>query len=230
MAPTENNFDPMAVGESRTFIIDTSKPTCKMKENKITIKKTLLKSSSNNRKLNVEVYNAFINCFPGEINWLWTKGLTEGCGIGKILMRLCLNEENIHDVVEGSNENLAIKYIKKLTVPGHELLKKWATVECSKIVYLAMAPEPFDRAYVYFKSARESGFNQMVFEIEEIGMYPKSGPCSVETLQERYDNGNMVEGYDIVEVIDQFVFFCVPRKKLEQAHCSNLLKSITISQ
>ena len=229
MAPTENNFDPMAVGESRTFIIDSNKPKCKMKENEITIKKTLLKSSSNNRKFNVEVYNAFINCFPGEINFLWTKGITEGCGIGKILMRLCLNEENIHDVDEELDENLAMAHIRKLAMPGHELLEKWATVDCSKIVYLGMSPDPIDSAYVYFISARESGFDQMVITIDKVGIYPKSGPCSVETLQKRYDNGNMVEGDDIVQVIDQDWFFCVPRKKLQQPHCSNLPKSSTIS-
>ena len=164
------------------------------------IKKTVVKSEDM-IAFNVVGYEkiAYIECFAGFIQQLKTKGKTEGCGIGKILMQLCLNEKDIHDVKKNNQDNLAVRKIwnwaeecketPTCTLQNQERLskiEKWVAAECSKLVYLHMIADPKSGAYVYFNSGMESGYTQMLVKISHEEAYPKDGFCSVKTLKEQY--------------------------------------------
>ena len=207
----------MAPSSIRKFEINNKKPPCKLDSNEITIRKTVL-TRRNERIFELGIGDAAkIQCFPGYIGLVYTKGKAEGCGIAQILMRLCLNDGSIHDVAN-QEANLAMRDILYSDL---EILQKWAQ-ECTKIVYMTMSADPKSGAYVYFKSVRASGFNQMFIRINDQEMYPKSGPCSVETLQERYNEGNMVEGKDVEDVYEKNWYFCLPKRPSAQSKCSNL--------
>ena len=49
-------------------------------------------------------------------------------------------------------------------------MEKWAGTECSKMITLFMMPEEKDGAYVYFKSAQDSGFTQMFIMLSPVKM------------------------------------------------------------
>ena len=111
-----NDYSPLKENQMRKVKLDRdNKPSCKLaKETKeITIIKTVYIEGKNMWTIGVvELDNqAYISCFPGEVDQVYTKGLGEGCGIGKILMLFCLNEETIHNV-EGNEENRAMKDIQ----------------------------------------------------------------------------------------------------------------------
>ena len=113
----KDQHSPMNGDETRQFKIDIkNKPKCGLTQDNIMIKKDLVKAKD---KINFKVIGyekiAYIECLAGFIEQLKTKGKTEGCGIGKILMRLCLNEKSIHVVKDNpltSSENLAVRKIQ----------------------------------------------------------------------------------------------------------------------
>ena len=225
----ENNFDPMANGDKRQFEIVKK---CELDLKTIWIKKTV---RQNIRTFEVVEYpNAYIQCLPGYVQYLHTKGPTEGCGIGKMLMRLCLNEENIHNVAN-NGENRAMKDIRtsveackkdescKGTDNEKQLIKmeKWAGAECSKMVTLFMMTDEKDDAHVYFKSALESGFSQMFIMLSPVKMYPTVGHCSVKTLQSQYVDGDIVNGESKEYVWGRDWFFCFPKTPMTQSKCTS---------
>ena len=102
LQPVSNVLDPMNLGETRKFKIDKeSKKDCKLPENEITVRK-IIEPGQNLRTFEVLKYekDAFVKCSPGYVDKLSAVGLTNQCGIGKILMKLCLVEEHIHEVIE----------------------------------------------------------------------------------------------------------------------------------
>ena len=153
---------------------------------------------------------------------LSTSGKTEECGIGKILMGLCLNEKTIHNVAN-NKENKALRFIKhwitgcssKVSCDGKNFQKRLTTMDesvkskCTKIIALNMVATPKIAAHVYLKSALDSKFSQMFIKIDDEEMYPKASSCSVEELSKRYnENGEMVD--DKVKVWGKIWFFCLP--------------------
>ena len=75
-----------------------------------------------------------------------------------------------------------------------------------------MSAKPKSKAHVYFNSAIASGFDYMFIDLNNEMFYPKTGPCSVKTLKERYnDDGDMVDGDDRVKAHGQIWFFCHPK-------------------
>ena len=220
----------MAKDEKRQFEIIKK---CELDLKTIWIRKTV-KESMRTYEV-VEYPEAYIQCSPGYVQNIQTKGATEGCGIGKMLTRLCLNEENIHNV--GNNEaNRAMQDIRSLvkackadesckeTNNEKQLTKmeKWASSECSKMVTLFMMAEPRSAAHIYFKSAQDSGFSQMFIMLNPEEMYPKDGYCSVKTLQDEY-NGEGEMGDSKVYVWGRDWFFCFPKTTITQPNCNNYL-------
>ena len=154
-------------------------------------------------------------------------------------MKLCLNENTIHNV-EDNKENRAIaliqfwvescKFQDSCKNEDHQdllnKLEQWSSSKCSKMVYLLMQAKPKDRAYVYFKSAIETGFSQMVIKMKMEEMYPKDGPCSVEKLKSQYnEDGDMVDGDEEVFVFGKAWYFCSPKASITPSDCINLKKS-----
>ena len=219
----------MKEGETRNFEIDrTKKPDCGLKKEitEITIKKTILKIFEETIFFKVVGYEkiAYIDCTSGYIKKLNTKGETEGCGIGKILTKLCIYEKDIHNV-ENNKENEAMKAIQSWLEECKNMescngkdhqkqlmkMEKWASSDCQKMIHLLMDAKPRKGAHVYFNSFAESGFDQMFIKIDHNEMYPQDGHCSVKTLQQKYnEQGEMVDGDNNVDVGNRFWFFCLP--------------------
>ena len=199
----------MDANEKRRFKIDKSQTKC---PKEIEILKTVLLWPPQT-KLVHRVYlkvvgheeDAYIDCAPGFVEALTVKkfktsikGTLEGCGVGKMLMKLCLIEETIHNV-ENNEETKVMKDIKKSVLDLRKeneekltKLDKWASSECSKLVYLIMSAIPKDSAHVYFNSALESGYSLMgIVNIDNGETYPKTGHSSVGELKKQYKDGYM---------------------------------------
>ena len=230
-----HNYNPMIANEERNFDIDkTKKENCRFPSDEITVRKTAWPNEEK-RVLKVVGYenDAYVEYFPGYVQQLYARGKTQGCGIATILMKLCLNEESIHNV-ENNEENRAVTTVKhwaetckfedSCKEEDHkELIKtleEWSSSKCSKMVYLLMQAKPKIGAHVYFNSAIDTGFSQMFIKIKTEEMYPKNGPCSVKTLKGRYnEDGDMVEGEDEVFVYGKPWFFCTPKSPAVESKC-----------
>ena len=89
----------------------------------ITVSKTAGTKGENEWTIEaVGLENTYINCFPGKVDQVYTAKIAEGCGIGKILMLLCLNEGSIHNV-ENNEENRAMKDIQNYVKLKKRILK-----------------------------------------------------------------------------------------------------------
>ena len=225
-----NNYGPMGDNQIRPFKLNLKdKPKCGLVNENIKIRKTVVSYlGMDMRTFDVADHSAtaYIECLPGYVQKLNTEGKTEGCGIGKILMRLCLNEEHIHNVANNA-KNQAIDDIRnwierckerldKVTCPLQfqkklSKFEKWATSECSKMVTLYMTAVPGSGAYVYFNSAMDSYYSQMFIKISDVEIYPKDGPDSVKTLKDQFHStGYLGNGQNMVPVFDKDWFFCLP--------------------
>ena len=236
---SRNNDGPMQDGQTRKFKIDkTKKKNCKLPGEKI-VEIEIKKENEFFRMVNAE-NQVYVQCEAGYVPSLIVRGKADQCGIGKILMQLCFNEDKIHNVAR-KDANKAInkmnKYIrdcqKVATCKDENLkrLRKWIKSYCSKIIYLEMFAEPMTAAHVYFKSAMASGFIEMFIlsndeEVHpsEVESYPKEGPCSVEMLQESYtDDGHMeVDGGEKTLVWGSNWFFCYPKEPKKESKCTIL--------
>jgi len=223
----KNDFGPMQIDETRKFELDvSSKPNCGLSREgnivEISIKKEKTQKDPVEHKfgmLNYE-YTVYIVCRAGYIPDLAVGGEAEDCGIGKVLMQLCLNEPKLHKISK-KDKNNAMKEIK------HELqvtkLEEWVKSKCSKILYLDMSVSPMTKAYVYFNSVLSSGFTDMFVKMSNREIYPNEGPCSTKNLKERYtDEGTMVNGNDEVIVHGRKWFFCYPKIPSSSSKCTIL--------
>ena len=232
----------MKIDESRKFELDvSSKPNCGLSSDgnivEISIKKEKTQKDPEEHKfsmLNYE-YIVYIVCRAGYIPDLAVGGEAEDCGIGKVLMQLCLNEPKLHKISK-KNKNNAMKEIKHelqgckidstcndATIKKIMKLEEWVKSKCSKILYLDVSVSPMTKAYVYFNSALSSGFTDMFVKMSNREIYPNEGPCSVQNLKERYtDDGTMVDGNDEVIVHGRKWFFCHPKIPSSSSKCSIL--------
>ena len=238
----------MRVGETRIFKIDkTKKKDCGLPGKgivEIEIKKEqsiVFASTFRMVKPDLGTRVAFIHCNKGFIPLVKAQGKAENCGIARILMQLCINEEGFHNVAN-NDENEAVrqmgKYVEEClkeescTASDQQLkkirnLEEWITSRCSKLMYLEMEADPKTGAHVYFNSAVASGFTEM-FMIsqlwyEDFKFYPNEGPCHVKELQNKYSNdGNMVDEDEKTMVWGWNWFFCQPNKPTITKKCTIL--------
>ena len=130
--------------------------------------------------------DANIQCDAGYIHYVSAEGQTNGCGIAKILTKLCLNEEQIHNVAN-NEENESVKNIqewideckaskqceKEKHLDSLINLQKWVNSECSKLVSLHMSAKEKSGAYVYFNAALDTGYTEMFIKTGIDDMYSK---------------------------------------------------------
>ena len=232
----------MKNGEKRTFELDLSKkPNCGLSGSgkAVTISITKDKTQKDPKEYKFSMseyeYSVYIVCRAGYVPDLAAGGIAEDCGIGKILMQLCLNEKKLHKI-SNKNKNNAMNQIRlelqgckidntcnEPNIKKIERLEVWVESKCSKILYLDMSSSPMTKAYVYFNSALASGFTDMFIRIGTRDIYPKEGPCSTQTLKERYtDEGTMVDGDDEIIVHGRAWFFCLPKLPSSNRKCTIL--------
>ena len=224
----------MKIGETRKFSVDKDKYSkCKLKTDfidniiefnveKLKLKGTassltflrLVAKSPKGTKYGERDYE------PGRLQDIRVETWAEGCGIGTILTQLSMNEDDIHETK--NIENVAMDNFKEVSFHA---VKKWAKASCSKLIVSEMQKIK-GTAEMYFNTAKASGFSILFIKRETNDgnptLYPPSGPCSVDTLEERYDgNENMVDdkGKPLkVRGFDMQWFFCFPKDKTENCN------------
>ena len=224
----------MKPDEKRTFEIDPEqKKNCRLpvvdKKIKIEIQKEDdLPTNILFSLVEQDRADAYVVCMAGTVPMLKVYGDATECGIGKMLMQLCFNEEQIHNIGDKMT-NTAIERIKEyLIFDGLQIAKEmetWVKSKCKKILYLTMTATPASAAHLYFNSAFDAGFTEMFIapknNLGKREFYPKEGPCAVKALQKRYT----VDGYmrwirDEVRVIGQDWFFCKPKTPTLHPKCT----------
>ena len=234
----------MQTGDTREFEIDKdNKKNCRLPvvDNAIKIKIRKQKESGNTIDdqywfTTLEEVKAYVVCAAGYVAMLEVKGNAQDCGIGKILMRLCLNEEEIHNVADNVRNKAVSRMASysRINVPKARELENWLKSKCKKMLYLTMTAPDKPKAHVYFNSAFESGYTEMFIAFGfNKGFYPPEGPCPVRTLKGRYtDDGYMEDNEESVEVRmvkddrvkvwGTFWFFCKPKIPTKQEKCTDL--------
>ena len=242
----------MKVGEIRTFKIDKNKKKeCKLPGKGI-IEIEIIKEESSVaefalRLAEFALHEAYLLCDNGYINYVRTEGKAEKCGIARIFTEICMNEKKIHNTKDTAKNKALIQLEEYLQACGKRSsckendehlkkirdLKDWSETHCSKFMYLIMTAKG-GGAHVYFNSAVASGFTEMFMmsdltDEELVGsnyqedIYPKSGPCAVKTLQERYsDDRTMLDGEEKTSVGGWNWFFCHPKKPNNNPKCTIL--------
>lgn len=167
---------------------------------------------------------AYITCTGGFVSHMSVSGNARECGIGKIFMKLCLNEVKIHNVAD-NNKNRALEKLKEYAtkppiLPNARVMEYWVKSKCEKFIYLLMLVEPASVPHLYLNSAIESGFTKMFIALKS-EFYPKEGPFSVEALKQSVtDDGYMKnkDGTDVRTINNERVypfgklgFFCKPK-------------------
>ena len=209
-----NDFKQMKIGKIRTFKIDISKkiycgekPKEGSKAIKIEIRKVGLNSNDCRDCSQFEMVgkerDVYLTCKPGYFH-VNVKGPTVGCGISQILIQLCLNEPNIHEVKYNGNQAMRVLKIDNiLRVSGI----------CKKIVYMDDLVKPLNMASLYLKAAILGKFNFAFIKLLNLNIFPSSGFIPTELLLEKYDGmGGMVNDDKIVNVEGTQWFFCRPCK------------------
>ena len=114
----KNDFGPMQIDETRKFELDvSSKPNCGLSSEgnivEISIKKEKTQKDPEEHKFSMLNYDntVYVVCRAGYIPDLAVGGEAEDCGIGKVLMQLCLNEPKLHKISK-KNKNNAMKKIE----------------------------------------------------------------------------------------------------------------------
>jgi len=229
-----NDFSHMDRNEVRVFKINKLQTrTCNLDgtvANPNIIELRIKKEISHPRRHFFMVGHAndvYLNCYPGKVEFVKVQfPKAQGCGISKILTRLCLNEKKIHTVQE-RGKNMAM--LKLQGFPWWDKTPSWVTTHCKKIVYLQMVATPANRANLYFMTAKASKFTKMFItqvyrdEIYHKRIYPEQGPCCISELQNQYDdNGNMVKDGKVVNVFNSLWFFCFPKRNTPEPCCTIL--------
>ena len=219
----------MKTGDSRVFKIDVfSTRACGLKpttENSNVITVTLIKGERQANNDGFESGMDFkvvgskedgsveLSCKPGKIHEVEFKGQAEtwsrGCNIPVILIQLCLNEANIHQVKYP--DNLAMRFLS-----AHDKTRRWALSRCKKIVFLDDLSKK-RMGTIYLRGAILSSFDTG-FILPSTGIYPPEGHACTKDLLGRYGNGGMAteEKDKTIKVVDVWNapwFFCQSKEK-----------------
>ena len=172
------------------------------------------------------VDDVYLNCYPGKIDFVKVEySKAQGCGIAKMLNRLCLNENEIHNVKKGG-KNMALRKVQDF--PWWDSTLAWVEAHCKKLVFLHNRANPANRANLYITTAKLSGYTQMfIAQVQDEQywkrIYPERGPCCIAELENNYDeNGNMVKDGKAVNVWNAIWFFCHPKTNKQKPCCTAL--------
>ena len=179
----KNNYLPMTKNEQRPFEIDvTEKPNCGLTGPgnivHIIIEKanTQLNPVEHRFSMVGHKFTVYIVCRAGYIPDLTVVGDAEECGIGKILVQLCLNEDKMHKASK-HNKNIAMLELKRELelcnvqqscndpdIRQLMKLKKRVKSSCSKVLLLIMSTSRYGAAHVYFKQCFVFRFHRYVYQ------------------------------------------------------------------
>ena len=114
------------------------------------------------------IAETYVKYNEGYVQYLRVNVNAQECGIGKILMILCFNEEETHKV-PNNPKNKATKKLDtntkiQLLQPKASRLKEWGMSKCLNLVYLDMAVDEESTAFVHFNSAIESDYTEMFIQ------------------------------------------------------------------
>ena len=217
-----NNYGKMDFGEKRTFQIDKQKHAkCRLAENEIEILKNDDCGKDNPSFIVVDnVASAIVECMPGCIYDVRVSEEARECGIGTMLLQLCLNEEEIHNVANNDKSH-GLSLLRELSetneVPDAKEVESWVYSNCEKFVSLEIVCSIPPSAHVFFSSALASGYTEMFFALinhsKRSEFYPLKIPGSVKEIKKKYSaDGYILESDgNKVKVTGEIWLFCQPR-------------------
>ena len=107
----------MNLNEVRAFKLDKArKPDCRLSMDEIEIKKQEARLDRKGYHFSMVGHEreVSIDCEPGFVSHLEAKGKANNCGIAKMLMQLCFNENQLHKIAN-KEENMAVAMLEDLT-------------------------------------------------------------------------------------------------------------------
>ena len=238
-----NNFSPMKNKELRWFEYDASPfEQCQLDPPSTVLKIQIKKYKRKNKESNMGLpkvpkgairfrtwkigngngkWGLYSDCHPGfiDIPVIARDGMlpgpqVTGCGIGTILIKLCMNEKTIHNAIR-NNKNTALKSLR----PEFKNTMNWMKSHCSKVV---MFKTTNNDASMFLLTAERFGFTIMVIKrkltTEAEVLYPKAGPCSIYELGTHYKDGIMnIDGEPVRVTGENNVwYFCHPTSKIAE--------------
>ena len=198
------------------FQIDiTLRQKCKLEATKsnakiveVRIKKTKVGQSSWKYELNEVDLTAYLTCKPGYYD-LRIKEPELNCGIAQILIQLCLNEENIHDVKNIENQaRFSIGPARFIWVKNH--CKKFLFTGTKENLGLLGFVGISELASSILQAAILSQYNGGLIKLPNLDFYPPEGFTFTTDLLGRYDGkGRMVKDGKVVNIDKPEWFFCL---------------------
>ena len=119
-----------------------------------------------------------------------------------MLIQLCLNEPDIHEVKHNGNQAMSLLQTDAMNM-------KWVTSHCKKIVYITNLDKPLNVASQYLKAAILSKFKFTFIKLLDSKMYPPSGAIKTKNLFKRYYGMGGIVKYDkVINIQGRQWFFC----------------------
>ena len=195
-------------------------PKCRLAENEIEIIRDDESGRDNPSFIVVDnVATSYVECSSGSIDHIQVSEEARECGIGTMLMQLCLNEEEIHNVAN-NNFNYGVSLIRQFSetynVPYAKEVGSWVNSNCEKLVSIDLDCSIPPSVHVFFSSALASGYTDMIFALITLSQkrfYPMKTLGSVKEMKKHYtDDGYILESDgNKVELFGEIGLFCQPR-------------------
>ena len=206
------------------FEIQVKKYKRKNKQSNMGLPEKVPKGATRFRTWKMGMGDIYLDCHPGLVDKPVVRGdangnEARGCGIGNILINLCIFEKKIHNI-KFNRKNNALKALK----PKFKKEMKWMKSQCSKVVMLKTdinIASTWKNLKTFLEDANTFGFTIMVIKVPWAprvpeALYPKAGPCRTLELAANYKYGSMTidVGPSVVVTGDgNEWFFCLPTKK-----------------
>ena len=199
-------MDPIPTNGEENFPIDKTKHTrCEYEGASFTIKKRRPRPRTLEYIFEADNNAGRVECTVGEISWVFVNEIARRCGLGTILVTLCLVDTdmngngNVHPPLDMSNWALEI-------LEDNQRSLDWVEANCKSFWNLYFNPYDNGAGVAYFNAALDAGFTQML--IKDVANVVH-GPTSTRTWRESYNSDSGMIGPDI-NVENSFWFFCEP--------------------
>ena len=216
------------------FEIQVKKYKRKNRQSNMGLPEKVPKGATRFRTWEMGMGDIYLDCHPGLVDKPVVRGdangnEARGCGIGNILINLCIFEKKIHNI-KFNRKNNALKALK----PKFKKEMKWMKSQCKKVVMLEpityIVPKKvffislLKNLKEFLENVAQFGFTIMVIKVPKApkvpeSLYPNAGPCRTRELAANYKSGRMnIDGGNGVVVTGDGNewFFCVPTKKRGQ--------------
>ena len=153
-----SNMRPLREGETVYFVINKRRrPECKYEDDTFTIEK--VKNVAWNRYYLFEASNGAgrSRCPLGEISLVFAHSQAQNCGLGTLLTKLCLMDDDMNGPDGNVNSDLAEQNLALSDIQNKPEKREWVQHNCKSLWHLLLYPEHMAAGKAYFRAAIDSG-------------------------------------------------------------------------